>query len=99
MRRAYRRPVTTSEVMALVDFFQAIRPEFPTLEDAMRETLAMVLIRPDFLYLLEPAEEEKRQINDWEFASRLSYFLWSTMPDAQLLEKAATGTLQQPDVV
>ena len=99
MRRAYRRPVTTAEVMALVDFFQAIRPEFPTLEDAMRETLAMVLIRPDFLYLLEPAEEEKRPINDWEFASRLSYFLWSTMPDAQLLEKAATGTLQQPDVL
>jgi hypothetical protein len=85
--------------MALVDFFQAIRPEFPTLEDAMRETLAMVLIRPDFLYLLEPAEEEKRQINDWEFASRLSYFLWSTMPDAQLLETAATGTLQQPNVL
>ncbi len=99
MRRAYRRPVTTPEVMALVDFFQAIRPEFPTLEDAMRETLAMVLIRPDFLYLLEPAEEEKRQINDWEFASRLSYFLWSTMPDAQLLETAATGTLQQPNVL
>ena len=99
MRRAYRRPVTTPEIMALVDFFQAIRPEFPTLEDAMRETLAMVLIRPDFLYLLEPAEEEKRQINDWEFASRLSYFLWSTMPDAQLLETAATGTLQQPDVL
>lgn len=99
MRRAYRRPVTTAEVMALVDFLQTIRPEFPNFEDAMRETLAMVLIRPDFLYLLEPAEEEKRPVNAWELASRLSYFLWSTMPDAQLLAHAANGTLQRPDVL
>ena len=99
MLRAYRRPATPLEVASMVDFLQTIRPEFPTFEDAMRETLAMVLIRPDFLYLLEPAVEEKRPIDDWELASRLSYFLWSTMPDTRLLELAASGTLHQPQVL
>ena len=47
----------------------------------MKETLAMVLISPPFLYLVEPSQDKKRDLDDWELASRLSYFLWSTMPD------------------
>ena len=54
----------------------------------MQETFAMILISPDFLYLVEPSSETKRPLNDWEMASRLSYFLWSTMPDPQLFKLA-----------
>ena len=99
MPRAYRRPVQPHEIAKVLGFFQSIRQEFPTFEGAIRETLAMVLIRPEFLYLLEPAGSEKRPINNWELASRLSYFLWSTMPDQRLSELAAAGKLRRPDVL
>ena len=99
MRRAYRRPVDPSEVKTLADFFASIREEFPTFEESIRETLAMVLISPDFLYLMEPAGDEKREIGDWELASRLSYFLWSTMPDERLFGLSAAGSLREADVL
>lgn len=99
MRRAYRRPVTKAEVTKLVDFYRSIRSTFPTLEETMRETLAMVLIQPEFLYLIEPAGDKKRPVDDWELASRLSYFLWSTLPDARLFELAGQGKLRQPNVL
>ena len=99
MSRAYRRPVDAQEVAGMVGFYKTIRPVFPSLEEAMRETLAFVLIRPDFLYLMEPAGDEKRPLGAWEFASRLSYFLWSTMPDEALSESAASGELLKPDVL
>lgn len=93
MKRAFRHSVEPAEVERMVGFFKTIRPEFPSFEEAIRETLAMVLIRPDFLYLMEPAGEKKRPIGDWETASRLSYFLWSTMPDEQLMSLAEQGGL------
>jgi len=99
MERAFRRPVADSEVARMVDFYLSIRDEFPTFEDAIRETLAMVLISPDFLYLVEPDSGDKRAISDWEFATRLSYFLWKTMPDERLREFAATGRLREPAIV
>ena len=99
MQRAFRRPVESEEVEKMVDFFKVIRPDFPTFEEAIRETLAMVLIRPDFLYLMEPAGDMKRPIGDWELASRLSYFLWSTMPDERLMELATAQTLHNPKVL
>jgi mono/diheme cytochrome c family protein len=99
MTRAFRRPVEKDEVEKMVAFYKVIRPDFPTLEEAMRETLAMVLIRPDFLYLLEPAGDKKRTIGDWELASRLSYFLWSTMPDDTLSKLAAAGKLRNSKVL
>jgi hypothetical protein len=97
--RAYRRPATEAEVAELVDFYNEVRPTFPTFEEAIRETLAYVLIRPEFLYLVEPSGDEKRPADDWELASRLSYLLWSTMPDDRLRELAADGTLHEPDVL
>lgn len=99
MTRAFRRPATDAEVAAMTDFFTTIRPDFPTFEETIRETLAMVLIQPDFLYLMEPAGNEKRPIGDWEVASRLSYFLWSTTPDERLMELASAGRLNQPQVL
>ena len=60
------------------------------------ESLAMVLISPDFLFLVEPSGAEKRPLNDWEIASRLSYFLWSSMPDERLFDAAEKGHLTKP---
>ena len=99
MRRAWRRAVTDKEAKRYVDFYASIRKEFPTFEEAMTETLAMVLISPDFLYLVEPSGDEKRQVTDWELASRLAYFLWSTMPDDILLQRAEEGVLHKPEVL
>jgi mono/diheme cytochrome c family protein len=99
MTRAFRRPVEDAEVARLVDFHSSIRADFPTLEEAMRETLAMVLIQPDFLYLLEPSGATKRPIDNPEFASRLSYFLWSTMPDEPMARLAEDAVLLEPSAM
>lgn len=99
MIRAFRRPARADEVTRMMDHYRTIRPEFPTFEETMRETLAMVLIQPSFLYLVEPGAEEKREITDWELASRLSYFLWSTMPDQQLMDLAAARQLKTAAVL
>lgn len=95
LTRAYRRDVPEAEVARFMNFYQEIRPEFPSFEEAIRETLAMVLIQPDFLFLLEPAGDEKRSLDEFELASRLSYFIWSTMPDQPLMELASAGTLRE----
>ncbi|MGY8767131.1 MAG: DUF1592 domain-containing protein [Pirellulales bacterium] len=101
MQRAYRRPVASEEVDPLIRFFKQVRQSSPTFEHAIRETLAMVLISPDFLYLVEPKESSKKKqaLTEHELASRLSYFLWSTMPDEQLFELANHGELSNPKVL
>ena len=96
MTRAYRQPVEPSEVDRLLEFFLAIRPEFPTFEEAIRETLSMVLISPRFLYLMVPSDKESG-IDDSALAARLSYFLWSTIPDTELNELATHGRLHDSD--
>jgi len=93
MRRAFRRPVTQPEIDSMLDFYQEVRPECGSIEAAMRETLAMILISPEFLYLVEPSDGGSRRLTDHELASRLSYFLWSTMPDDQLFQRAEAGVL------
>ena len=95
MTRAFRRKADESEVAKFVNFYQTIRAEFPSYEETIRETLAMILIQPDFLFLIEPSGEEKRSINEHELASRLSYFLWSTLPDDRLTELASGGHLRE----
>ena len=94
MRRAFRRPVATDDVDMMLEYFLEVRPTFASFEEAMRETLAMVLISPDFLYLVEPSSGKSRTLTDHEFASRLSYFLWSSMPDDRLFELASSGQLR-----
>ncbi len=99
MTRVFRRPVDDAEVQRMVEFHKSNRDQFPTFEEAIRETLAMVLIQPDFLYLVEPAGATKRPIGNFELASRLSYFLWSTMPDDRLMKLATDGVLLDPKVI
>ena len=99
MSKAFRRPVDKSETLPYLKFYQSIRPTLPSFEEAMQETFAMILISPDFLYLVEPSSETKRPLNDWEMASRLSYFLWSTMPDPQLFKLARENKFRDPKVL
>ncbi len=97
LARAFRRPPTEVEVKNLQRYFAKVRPTFETFEEAARETLAMALISPEFLFLVEPgSSDEKRPLNEYELASRLSYFLWSSMPDDRLFELAKAGTLSDP---
>jgi hypothetical protein len=99
--RAYRRPASETEVELLTSFYEKIRPQWPTFEGAIRETLAMVLVSPEFLYLMEPNDRpgKKQLLTDYELASRLSYFLWSSMPDEKLFDLAENGQLRKPNVL
>ncbi len=93
LRRAFRRPVEEADVANALEFFAKVRPTTAGFEQAMRETLAMVLISPDFLYRVETAQGRERRLDDHALASRLSYFLWGTMPDARLNALADEGKL------
>lgn len=96
MERAYRRPLRPGEADQYTKLFAAIRPKYERFEEAIRETLALVLISPDFLYLVEPTDGKapRTPITDHQWASRLSYFLWNSAPDAELLRLAGTGGLK-----
>lgn len=101
--KAFRRPAIEVEVDGLMSFFKATQKDFPQFEDAMRETLAFVLIQPSFLYRDYVPESVMREdastINAEQFAlaSRLSYFLWRSMPDDSLLQLAQDGRLSDAD--
>ncbi len=99
MRRAFRRPADENSVSNALNFFTKIRPTVESFEQAMRETMAMVLVSPDFLYQVETTNGAGEQLDDFEFAARLSYFLWGTMPDEQLSRLAEQGRLDDPTVV
>ncbi len=103
MERAWRRPVTSKEVDPFMALFTEYRPDFANLEEAMLEVLATVLATPEFLYLAQevPASnsENPQTISGLELASRLSFFLWSSVPDEELLELARKGTLKDPTVL
>jgi hypothetical protein len=96
MTRAYRRPAQENEVERFAQIYHLVRPSTPSLEEAMRETLAMVLVAPRFLYHTEsdPATDEH-----YAMASRLSYFLWASMPDQELFDLAARHELDDPVMV
>jgi len=98
--KAFRRPVKDAEVDAYVKLVESEMRSGEKFEDAMKTALLAVLCSKDFYYLVEgSAETGTTKLNDWELASRLSYFLWSTMPDEALLESARKGVLHQPEVL
>ena len=102
-RRAYRRPVTESDVETLLRFYRIGRRE-GTFEQGIQEALARLLVSPHFLFRIErdPANiqaDAVYRISDLELASRLSFFLWSSIPDDELLEVAARGALSDPDIL
>ncbi len=99
--RAYRRPLHEKEKAELLQLYATLRKKPMTHDEAFRSVLTRVLVSPSFLFRVEqaPPGKEAQPVNDWELASRLSYFLWSTMPDADLLQAAAAGKLRDPEVL
>ena len=95
LRRAWRRPVSDEEVAQADALYQTIRPSSESFEHALRETLAMVLVSPDFLYVTEP----DGQYDQFHIATRLALFLWATMPDAELTDLAANGSLADSETL
>ncbi len=99
--RAYRRPLLEKEKAELRGLYETIRKKGPDHGEAFRGVLARILVAPAFLFRIEvpfPGKEPVA-VNDWELATRLSYFLWSSMPDAELRRWAADGKLREPAVL
>ncbi len=99
--RAYRRPLTQAERADLRAQYQSLR-ETAGLdhENAMRDLIVGVLMSPDFCYridLTRVSQTTTHPLSDYALASRLSYFLWSSLPDGELLTRAAAGDLRRPE--
>lgn len=99
--QAYRRPLSESEAHELRGLYSRLRAQELSHEDAFRLTLARIFVAPAFLYRAETPVARTKQgpVSDWELASRLSYFLWSSQPDAELRKVAAQGELHKTDVL
>jgi hypothetical protein len=99
--RAYRRPLSNKEKDELKTMYQGLLRQPLPHEQAIRLALARVLVSPAFLYRLEKPGPgtEPTPVSDWELASRLSYFLWSSLPDKELLDAALAGRLRDPDAL
>ncbi len=102
-RRAYHRPVTQADVELLLGFYREGR-EVGDFEAGIEMALRRLLVSPEFLFRVERDPEGLESdspyfINDLELASRLSFFLWSSIPDDELIDVAANGTLRDPEVL
>ncbi len=101
MPLAFRRPVTDEEIDSKLAHFVAVRHDKESFEEAIQVPLAAVLTSPYFLFLVETMDDddEPHALTAYELASRLSYFLWSTMPDAELFALAESGELLDDNVL
>jgi mono/diheme cytochrome c family protein len=100
-RRAYRQPVTAADIEAPLTFYADARKNGESFDAGIRAGVARVLVSPSFLYRVErdPAglrAGASRRVSDVELASRLSFFLWSSIPDQKLMDVAAAGRLRAP---
>lgn len=112
MQRAYRRRVTGVEVDSKLALFDAAHRDGHSFQTAIQRPLTAILVSPHFLFLAEPPAGEDRDevanaevarvdasrpLDDFQLATRLSYFLWSSMPDEDLFRAAAKGQLRDPE--
>ena len=93
-QRAWRRPVAMDELQPYLKAYAAERTAGEKMKSAYHVALLGVLTSRHFTYLVEGETKPRAQLTDWEFAARLSYFLWSSMPDAKLVEAAKVGQLK-----
>ncbi|WP_439626857.1 DUF1592 domain-containing protein [Gemmata sp.] len=102
-RRAFRRPATDEEVEALLKVFDLAQANKLTYPESLRLVLKAVLVSPQFLFITPAKAAEAGKtivpLDDHQLASRLSYFLWATMPDPELAALADKGTLHEPEVL
>jgi hypothetical protein len=102
--RAWRRPLTKAERDDTIAYYHTLREKNElSHEEAIRDSVVGVLMSPDFLYRVDLAPtgttSAARPLSSYALASRLSYFLWSSMPDQELMAHATAGDLQRPDVL
>lgn len=103
--RASRRPLSQAEKDDVVGFYQQLRKENLSHEDAIRDSIVSVLMSPSFAFRADIARNDQtiqngvQPLSDIELANRLSYFLWSSMPDAELMAHARKGDLRKPEVL
>jgi Protein of unknown function (DUF1592)/Protein of unknown function (DUF1588)/Protein of unknown function (DUF1587)/Protein of unknown function (DUF1585)/Protein of unknown function (DUF1595) len=102
-RRAYRRPIAEDDLNTLLGFYRSGRNDGP-FDTGIEAALRRILISPDFLFRIElepdrPSTGSSYRISDVTLASRLSFFLWSSIPDDELLDLAARGRLREPVVL
>jgi hypothetical protein len=99
-QRAFRRPVTDEDLRPLLAFYEKGR-KAEGFETGIREATSAILASPLFLYRAEAAADSgaSHELTDLELASRLSYFIWSSLPDDQLLDLAIRNELSKPDVL
>ena len=103
MSRAWRKQVTKKEVDQKLSLFIKLRPSCKDFQEAIIEVLSAVLSSPKFLYVVQNSERNVARgadrITDFELASRLSFFLWSSTPDTELLSLAKAGKLRNPEIL
>lgn len=102
--RAYRRPVTDADIKPLLAFYRSGRQEGGSFDTGIEMALRAILVSPNFLFRIEqdPAKVPAGgvyRVSDYELASRLSFFLWSSMPDDELMKLAGQGKLKDPKVL
>jgi hypothetical protein len=99
--RAFRRPVAEADLAEYMNLFRAATKQGQEFEAAISFALRGVLVSPRFLFLAEPANRtaDVRRADAYTIASRMSYFLWGSMPDELLFDLAAAGKLSDPEVV
>ncbi|MGB6943498.1 MAG: DUF1592 domain-containing protein [Bryobacteraceae bacterium] len=100
-RQAYRRPITPNDTETLLSFYQAGRNHGGTFDEGIERALRLILSSPEFIFRFERdpssvAAGSPYRIDDLELASRLSFFLWSSIPDDELLNLAIAGKLSEP---
>lgn len=99
MSKAWRRDITEKQLNQKLQLFSVMRKQCDSFEDAMVEVLATVLSAPQFLYVVREESPDTAELSDYELATRLSVFLWSSVPDEQLLQLAASGQLRNSAVL
>jgi mono/diheme cytochrome c family protein len=103
-RRAFRRPVTAEEIDKLAGLISLVQKQGDSFEEGLCQSLQAMLVSPHFLFRIEQgrrstAAGDSLAISDHEFATRLSYFLWSSMPDDDLMKLADQHALRRPGVL
>ncbi len=104
VKHAFRRPATPSDIGSLTEFYQSARTDGGSFDDGIEAVLQRVLADPEFVYRNEPEPAalsvgKSYRISDLALASRLSFFLWSSVPDDELIDLASQGKLKDPAVL
>ena len=95
---AFRRPVTDADMQPLLAFYRKGR-QAGSFDTGIRDALSAILASPNFLFRMEAAGDGVRTLSDLELASRMSFFIWSSLPDQQLLDLATRNELSKPEVL